>query len=100
MNSDSEASPFERFCVVVSQIPAGKVCSYGRVAELASLGNARQTCRHLRALPRGTELPWHRVVSAQGKLAEFANTGEQRKRLEREGVHFTPKQIIPKHYYL
>lgn len=97
---DQEASPFERFCLVLSQIPEGKVCSYGRVAELAELGNARQTCRWLRALPGDSELPWYRVVNAQGKLADFSSANKQRKILKAEGICFTSAGRIPKNYYI
>jgi methylated-DNA-protein-cysteine methyltransferase-like protein len=95
MNDD--ASPFERFCIVLAQLPKGKVCSYGRLAEMASLGNARLTCRWLRALPSDSQLPWHRVVSAQGKLAELSNTAKQRRILEAEGVVCSEKGRLPKH---
>ena len=98
--NEHSPSPFERFCLVLSQIPEGKVCSYGRLAELANLGNARQSCRWLRELPRGSELPWHRIVSAQGKLADFANAAKQRRLLESEGIIFTEKGRLPKQYYL
>ncbi len=97
---NDEASPFERFCIVLTQLPKGKVCSYGRLAEMASLGNARQTCRWLRALPSDSQLPWHRVVSAQGKLAEFSNAAKQRRILEAEGVVFNDKGRLLKHYYI
>ena len=97
---DSETSPFERFCFVLGQLPVGRVCSYGRFAELADLGNARQTCRWLRKLPKGSRLPWYRIVSAQGKLADFAHTAKQRHLLEAEGIVFTDKGRVPKHYYI
>ncbi len=97
---DNESSPFERFCLVLGQLPEGRVCSYGRLAELASLGNARQTCRWLRELPKDSRLPWYRVVSAQGKLADFSNAAKQRRLLEAEGIVFTDKGRLPKHYYI
>ncbi|MEO0443700.1 MAG: MGMT family protein [Pseudomonadota bacterium] len=95
-----EQEPFERFCLVLSQVPHGKVCSYGRLAELAGLGSGRQTCRWLRQLPKDSELPWYRLVSAQGKLADFANALKQRKLLEAEGIEFTKSGRLPKHYYI
>ncbi len=97
--NEGEPQAFERFCWVLSAIPKGKVCSYGRVAKLAALGNARQTCRWLRQLPHGSTLPWYRVVNAQGKVADFANAVKQRQLLEAEGVVFTAHNRIPKHYY-
>ena len=90
---------FERFCLVLSQIPKGKVCSYGRLAQLADLGGPRQTCRYLRLLPADSELPWYRIVNAQGKLADFANASRQRLLLISEGIEFTAAGRIPKHYY-
>ncbi len=94
------SSAFERFCLVLSQVPKGSVCSYGRVAELANLGNARQTCRWLRELPKDSNLPWHRIVNAQGKLADFSNANKQKKLLEAEGILFTSAGRIPKKYYI
>jgi len=96
----SKASAFERFCLVLSQVPEGKVCSYGRLANLAGLGNARQTCRWLRELPKDSSLPWHRIVNAQGKLADFVNAKKQKKMLEAEGVIFTVAGRISKKYYI
>lgn len=100
MSDSYLSSPFERFCLVLSQVPKGKVCSYGRVAELASLGNARQTCRWLRELPKSSDLPWYRIVSAQGRLADFSNSNKQKKILEDEGVIFTSAGRISKQYYI
>lgn len=90
----------ERFCIVLLQIPAGRVCSYGHLAKMAELSGARQSCWLLRKLPKDTDLPWHRVVNAQGKLADFSGASLQRQRLEVEGVSFTPAGRIPKQYFL
>jgi methylated-DNA-protein-cysteine methyltransferase-like protein len=95
----SESTAFGRFCWVLSQIPQGRVCSYGRLGQLADIGGGRQACRYLRLLPQGTGLPWYRIVNAQGKLADFANAGRQRQLLDSEGIEFTAKDRIPKHYY-
>ena len=98
--NDDGFMPFERFCLVLAQLPKGKVCSYGRLAEMAVLGNARQTCRWLRELPVDSRLPWHRVVSAQGRLADFSNATKQRHLLEAEGIVFCDKGRLPAHYYM
>lgn len=91
---------FERFCTVLAQIPQGKVCSYGRLAELASLGGPRHSCALLRRLPSDTRLPWYRIVNAQGKLANFAGADRQRQLLQADGISFEKGCRIPKHYYL
>jgi methylated-DNA-protein-cysteine methyltransferase-like protein len=90
----------ERFCLVLSQIPKGCVCSYGQLAKMAELSNARQSCRLLRHLPDGSHLPWYRIVNAQGKLADYAGASIQRELLEAEGVCFTKSGRIPKHYFI
>ena len=55
---------------VVSSIPHGRVATYGQVARVAGLPNhARYVGTVLRNLPHDTQLPWHRVVRAHGKLA-------------------------------
>ena len=74
----------------LAQIPAGKVISYGELAQLAGLGRAaRWVGRTLSQLPEGTQLPWHRVVAAQGRLSLSAESpaGQvQRLRLRDEGI--------------
>lgn len=95
-----EDSPFERFCLVLSQIPEGQVCSYGHLAKLAELSGPRQACQLLRKLPKGSSLPWFRIVNAQGKLADFSGVIQQRSQLEAEGIVFTAKGRIPQKYFL
>ena len=82
----------QRLWQVIAAIPAGRVCSYGGVAQLAGLGNgARQTAWALRHLPRDTRIPWHRVINSQGKIAMPPGSRghrEQHRRLREEGVRF------------
>lgn len=78
---------------VVASIPAGRVCSYGGVATLAGMpGNARLVGRILSQLPIDSNLPWHRVINAGGRIS-FTPQSEawlqQRQRLEAEGVEFS-----------
>jgi methylated-DNA-protein-cysteine methyltransferase-like protein len=85
-------SSYARIYTVVAEIPAGRVASYGQIAELAGLPRqARQVGYALSALPAGHALPWHRVVNARGEISLPSRTGaaaEQRARLEAEGVAF------------
>jgi methylated-DNA-protein-cysteine methyltransferase-like protein len=82
----------QRIWQVIMMIPAGKVATYGDVAGQAGLpGGARRVGRSLSNLPRGTTLPWHRVINAQGRLSlphGSAAYYTQRERLEAEGVVF------------
>ena len=77
---------------VVQGIPRGHVLTYGEVARLAGKARwARRVSRAMRRAPRGVELPWHRVVNAQGKISLPPDSNgfrEQRRRLEEEGVVF------------
>lgn len=72
--SHRERSPtaerFERIWAIVCDIPKGSVASYGQVAELAGLPRgARQVGRALKHLPGDRDVPWHRVLTASGRLA-------------------------------
>jgi len=82
--------PFtERAVEVIRSIPAGRVMTYGQVAEAAgSRRGARQVVRILHALSEKYSLPWHRVVNAQGRIALADDEGRyaQRELLRREGV--------------
>jgi methylated-DNA-protein-cysteine methyltransferase-like protein len=86
------ASSYARIYTVVASIPAGRVASYGQIAELAGLPRqARQVGYALSALPAGHALPWHRVINARGEISvrsRAAAAAEQRARLEAEGVAF------------
>jgi methylated-DNA-protein-cysteine methyltransferase related protein len=75
----------------IRAIPRGQVSSYGTVAKRAGLpGRARLVGYALKIAP--SELPWHRVVAAGGRIT-FPKTSrqfaEQRKRLRAEGVELT-----------
>lgn len=77
----------------LTEIPSGSVCSYGDLAAAAgSPGAARQVGHVLAGLAASPpeDLPWHRVINAQGRLSTGrVGLGElQRALLEAEGVVF------------
>ena len=81
---------------VVKSIPRGKVATYGQIAEL--LGNPRLSRQVGWALHanRSAEVPCHRVVNRDGRLAPnfaFDGEAEQRRRLEAEGVTFSGSNV-------
>jgi methylated-DNA-protein-cysteine methyltransferase related protein len=82
----------ERVWQVVALIPRGRVSTYGRVAAFAGIpGGARQVGRILSQLPRGTRIPWHRVVNAAGGISlppGSAAHRRQRAALRSEGIEF------------
>jgi methylated-DNA-protein-cysteine methyltransferase-like protein len=81
----------EAILTTLHQIPAGKVIAYGQLATAAGLpGAARLVGRVLRELPEDSQLPWHRVVNAQGKISlppDSPGFIEQERRLRAEGVN-------------
>ena len=79
----------ERILAVIRAIPAGQVMGYGQVAARAGLpGRARLTARVL-CMNDDPQLPWHRVLRADGRIAMPEGSRgwrEQSQRLRAEGV--------------
>lgn len=73
----------ERVRDIVAAIPPGETRSYGEVAAAAGLRSARLVGRIL--AEDGDDLPWHRVLRADGSCAPHIAT-EQSARLRAEGV--------------
>lgn len=73
----------QRILACVELIPAGRVMSYGDVAEYVGSRAARNVGRVLAA--DGGTVSWHRVVRADGSCAEHLRA-EQLARLAAEGV--------------
>lgn len=94
----AEAHAFrEAVYAATHRIPPGQVASYGAVAAMAGRPlAARAVGAALKALPPDTEVPWHRVINAQGKVsprgaAQALGASCQRARLEAEGHRFDPE---------
>ena len=88
--------------IVVSQIPAGKVMTYGQVAKCIGEGTARLVGMALSSLPKGSSIPWHRVVNAKGGISPRANPQsslEQIQRLLDEGLQFNRNQELDLNSY-
>lgn len=87
---------------VVAAIPPGKVATYGQIAKLCGYpDHARYVGQTLKQLPKGTLLPWHRVINAKGQISfPMASEGYlvQRRRLEQEGVVFKGERVSLRHY--
>ncbi len=79
----------ERVIAYVAQIPPGQVATYGQIAALAGKPrNARQVGRILYGLAEQRDVPWHRVINAQGAISTYRiGVGElQAFLLKEEGV--------------
>jgi alkylated DNA nucleotide flippase Atl1 len=68
---------------LVAAIPAGRVATYGDIAEAADLSSARIVGWIMRT--DSSDLPWHRVIGASGRPAPHLAT-RQLERLRAEGV--------------
>jgi methylated-DNA-protein-cysteine methyltransferase-like protein len=94
---------FSKRCLfIIQNIPYGKVISYGKIAMLA--GNpkgARLVSRLLSSSSIKYNLPWHRVLGADGAIAfrHLNAIEEQKSRLEKEGVHFHKFRIADDSYF-
>ena len=77
----------------VARIPYGRVATYGQIAALAGLpGHARQVGYALHATPEARDIPWHRVINAQGEVSRRSERqfeSIQQQLLEAEGIAFT-----------
>lgn len=97
-----ETRPLDlRILDAVAAIPAGRVMTYGDVAEYAGGKSGRTVGRVLSLSGTGRydaavddieNLPWHRVIRADGSLAVHKDD-EQRQRLLSEGVRFRGDRV-------
>ena len=78
-----EASFRNRVLALVARIPEGRVMTYGQLALLAgNPGAARQAGFVLNSLVGGSELPWQRVINAQGRVSTHkVGFGDMQERL-------------------
>lgn len=92
----------QAFYTALSQVPAGKVVTYGQLARLAGLGRAaRWVGSQLKKLPEGSRLPWHRVINQAGRLSVPEGSQkwvEQTQRLRAEGVIIVHGRVSLRHY--
>lgn len=90
----------QRVFQIISAIPSGQVTTYGNVAHLAGSPRAsRQVGGVLKKLPKGSMLPWYRVINRNG---EISLRGEDFKRqyqaLLEEGVSFEKGRVDLERY--
>ncbi|MDP3741046.1 MAG: methylated-DNA--[protein]-cysteine S-methyltransferase [bacterium] len=80
----------EKVYAIVAKIPKGKVVTYSQIAAMISTPRAaRQVGMALSRLPQDSDIPWHRVINAQGFIT-IENLSvpkqEQARRLQKEGI--------------
>ena len=93
----------ERIVAVLKAIPYARVMSYGEVAATAGLRNgARQVARLLHSLSDTLDLPWHRVIKANGCIALPSGGGLeiQAALLRKEGVVVSADGRVDQEYFV
>ncbi len=98
---------YERVWQAVRQIPRGQVATYGQIAwrlppppgvghEAYRALGPRWVGAAMAACPE--DVPWQRVVNAQGKISARPGAERQRHLLEQEGVEFIHDRIDLRKY--
>jgi len=91
---EEAASLAARVYALVRACPAGRVTTYGWIANALGLGRggARVVGWVLNETPQGAAIPAQRVINSKGELTgswAFGQRGRMRKLLEDEGVAFS-----------
>jgi|SRR5579863_1574205 len=89
-----ETAATEMIHDVVRQIPRGRVTSYGAIAKLLDLPNARMVGHAMRFVDIARHrIPAQRVVTASGRLSHDS-TGTRRALLLKEGIQLKGDKIV------
>jgi methylated-DNA-protein-cysteine methyltransferase-like protein len=95
----ARSSNYERIYAIIRRIPKGKVATYGQIAMMAGMaGHARQVGYALHVLPDNSNVPWHRVINAKGRISLRSNdmwSSIQKAILLAEGISFDADDRIP-----
>lgn len=94
INKESFSDSFRKGVYeIVSQIPLGKVSTYGNIASLLGVPQcARMVGRALKEVPAGLPIPCHRVVNSVGRLVPGWDL--QKELLLAEHVSFNSKGCV------
>ena len=92
----------EQVYKLVRRIPAGRVMTYGQIAELLGDGYTARTVGFVMHAC-GDDTPWHRVINAQGGCSTRGLVlphDKQQRMLEAEGVEFDSRDRCRLERYL
>jgi methylated-DNA-protein-cysteine methyltransferase related protein len=89
-----EVSAVDLIFDIVRQIPPGRVTTYGAIAKVLDLPNARMVGHAMRSADdKRKPIPAQRVVAASGRLSHDV-TGGRRRLLLKEGVLLKGDKIV------
>ena len=84
----------QKVWALTARVPAGKVTTYGRIAEALGSKGCRAVGNALNRNPYAPGVPCHRVVGASGALTGFAGGLEKKQRLlAGEGVEVSNGRV-------
>lgn len=94
---------FKGVWAIVARIPEGKVATYGQIAAMLGKPRAARTVGWaLNSLPRGKQIPWHRVINSEGKISRRDRETEaalQQRLLKVEGIQFDNQGRVNLNHY-
>jgi methylated-DNA-protein-cysteine methyltransferase-like protein len=88
---------FKRVYKLVKKVPVGKVVTYSQVAKVLGQPKNSRVVGYALHMNREANVPCHRVVDRDGRLAltfGFGGWREQKRRLEEEGVEFKDEMHV------
>ena len=94
MNIANDTNYRERVYEIVRRIPAGRVMTYGQLAEILGEGYTPRTVGYVMHGAETKSVPWQRVINSQGACSTGRMTmpvNLQQSMLESEGVVFSDK---------
>jgi methylated-DNA-protein-cysteine methyltransferase-like protein len=98
-----EKSYRERVYQIVRQIPAGRVMTYGQIADILGEGYTARTVGYVMHGADTENVPWQRVINSKGMCSTGRMTipvNLQQQMLESEGVRFDGKDRCDLNQYL
>lgn len=93
MNIANDRNYREKVYEIVRRIPPGRVMTYGQIAGILGEGYTPRTVGYV-LHGSGDDVPWQRVINAQGKCSTGRLTipmNLQQEMLEYEGIKFDEK---------
>ena len=95
----SDQSYFDLVYYVAQKIPAGRVSTYGAIADYLSLGSARMVGWALTQSNKSSmgDVPAHRVVNRKGELSgriHFGTPTRMQELLESEGTTVVDNKVV------
>ncbi|MCX6049727.1 MAG: MGMT family protein [Chloroflexi bacterium] len=103
----NQQSYYEQVWQLVRQVPYGKVVTYGQIAQLLPPPIDVELAAYKALSPRWVgdamaacpkDVPWQRVINAQGQISERSGAQRQRQLLEEEGIIFVKDKVDLKQY--